>query len=210
MALASSYFDAKDVDMIHRRRRSMRSINSPQVRREDSEIANVAAAIESGASLDIDQIQSFERIIKWELEGLREEINGKCENGANSYPKNLNIKDFACYIPLPTVVYELAYPRQDHIDWYYVAEKTAATFGVLAVMIVISQAYIYPAVIQTLEMKEKGITLQERLKEFPWVLSDMLFPLMMEYLLSWYVIWECIVSLPSNTHPQKRRPFNDD
>jgi hypothetical protein len=47
---------------------------------------------------------------------------------------------------LPTLVYELEYPRSEDINWYYVAEKTAAVFGVLAVMNLISQAFIYPVV----------------------------------------------------------------
>jgi hypothetical protein len=36
----------------------------------------------------------------------------------------------------------------------------------------------------TLRMKEDGLTVQQRLQEFPWVLSDLLFPFMMEYLLA--------------------------
>lgn len=193
-ALASSYLDAKEMNTIHRRRSSVHSKSPLQLKRQDSDLAKIARAIRSEAPLDFDQIQSFERIIKAEIEGLREELNGKCSNGRNCYPLNLNVRDFAGYIPLPTVVYELEYPRQDHINWYYVAEKTAATFGVLGVMIVISQAYIYPTVITCVNMKEQGMPLQLRLKEFPWVLSDLLFPFMMEYLLAWYVIWECIVS----------------
>ncbi len=164
------------------------------MRKEESEISIVASAIEPGAFLDVDQILSFERLIKWEIVGLTEELNGKCSHGGNCYPSNLNLKNIAEYICLPTVVYELEYPRQEHINWSYVAEKTAATFGVLGIMIVVSQAYIYPIVISTLKMKEQGMTLQERLGDFPWVLSDLMFPFMLEYLLAWYTIWECVVS----------------
>lgn len=195
-ALATSYLDQDDMDTIHRRRMSVNSRNTAQLERQDSDFADVAAAIESEMPLDIDQVKSFKRIIKTEIKGLNEELHGKCSSGSkNFYPFNLNIRDFAGYIPLPTVVYELEYPRQEHIDWSYVAEKTSATFGVLGVMIVVSQAYIYPAVITCVKMKEQGMPLQQRLQEFPWVLSDLLFPFMIEYLLAWYVIWECIVSL---------------
>jgi hypothetical protein len=61
-------------------------------------------------------------------------------------------------------------------------------------MIVVSTAYIYPVCQSIVQMKEDGIPLEERLNEFPWAFSDLLFPFMMEYLLSWYVIWECVVS----------------
>jgi sterol O-acyltransferase len=103
------------------------------------------------------------------------------------------LKNFCDFITLPTLVYELEYPRTDKIDWVYVAEKTAATFGIIVVMIAVSQSWIYPVVMSTVRMKEEGLTAQQRLQEFPWVLSDLLFPFMMEYLLAFYVIWECVV-----------------
>ena len=197
-AIASSYFDEQDLNGLTRRGKSLHTPISQILQESKPDISVVAAAVESGAPLDLEQCIAFIKVIQWEMKALDEELKGKCSVEANNYPENLNIRDFASYIPLPTVVYELEYPRQDHIDWYYVAEKTAATFGVLGVMIVVSQAYIYPSVMETVHMKEIGMTLEERLKEFPWVLSDLLFPFMMEYLLAWYVIWECIVgrSLP--------------
>lgn len=184
------------MNTIHRRRASIHSkATSRIVQEQESDLANVAAAIDASAPLDFHQIRSFERIIIAEIEGLDEELRGKCSSDSQiSYPHNISLYDFAGYIPLPTLVYELEYPRQDQINWFYVAEKTAATFGVLGVMIVVSQAYIYPAVIYCVEMKEQGVPLSQRLHEFPWVLGDLLFPFMMEYLLAWYVIWECIVS----------------
>ncbi|MCJ1266577.1 acyl-CoA/sterol acyltransferase [Lobaria immixta] len=194
--LATSYLDQNDMNTIHRRRTSTHSKTTPQIQRQESDLAKVAAAVEAETPLDDYQIRCFRRIIKTEIEGLNEEIQGKCSpESKNVYPNNLHIRDFAGYIPLPTVVYELEYPRQDHINWSYVAEKTAATFGVLIVMNVVSQSYIYPAVILCLNMKEQGMPLQQRLQEMPWILSDLLFPIMMEYLLSWYVIWECILNV---------------
>jgi hypothetical protein len=112
----------------------------------------------------------------------------------NYYPRNLTLKDFCDFNTLPTLVYELEYPRTERIDWLYVAEKTAATFGIIVVMIAVSQSWIYPVVMYTVRMKEAGMTVQQRMQEFPWVLSDLLFPFMMEYLLTFYLIWECVVS----------------
>jgi sterol O-acyltransferase len=104
-------------------------------------------------------------------------------------------------------VYELEYPRQESVNWFYVAEKATATFGVIGVMIVVSTAYIYPVCQSIVQMKEDGIPLEERLKEFPWAFSDLLFPFMMEYLLSWYVIWECVVSY-SLMHSPRNPPYS--
>ena len=54
---------------------------------------------------------------------------------------------------MPTLVYELEYPRQDKINWGYVAEKTGAIFGVLLIMQTISQAYIYPPMKEAVLLK---------------------------------------------------------
>ena len=47
--------------------------------------------------------------------------------------RNLNLKNFVEWTCFPTLVYELEYPREEKIKWWYVAEKTAATFGVFGV-----------------------------------------------------------------------------
>jgi len=156
---------------------------------ETSDVAKVASAIDSEEPFDVDQKQAFERVIRAEMETLDKELRGKCTSTDNAYPKNLNISNFADWCCLPTLVYELEYPRQEHINWWYVAEKTAATFGTIGVMMVISQAYIYPPVAETVRMREAGMSLQERWQELPWIVSDMLFPLLLEQLLTWYVIW---------------------
>jgi hypothetical protein len=41
---------------------------------------------------------------------------------------------------------------------------------------------IDPVVMETVQMKEIGMPLTERFQHFPWLLSDLIFPLMMEYL----------------------------
>ena len=64
-----------------------------------------------------------------------------------------------------SVVYELEYPRQSSINWSYVAEKMVATFGVLAIMVIVSQHYILPVVIKCNNMRAWPI--EDRLREFP-------------------------------------------
>ncbi|TID22288.1 MBOAT-domain-containing protein [Venturia nashicola] len=179
------------------------SQHRPQVSRtstnlssEKSGIASIAAAIDSGEGLDEEQLDSFSRSIHKEINSLTTELTGKCTSGVQThYPQNLTIANWADWTCLPTLVYELEYPRQEHINWWYVAEKTAATFGVIWVMMVVSQTYIYPPVAETVRMKEAGMTLQQRWQEFPWILGDMLFPLLLEQLLTWYVIWECCLNV---------------
>ncbi|CAK7567517.1 MAG: Sterol O-acyltransferase 2 (Sterol-ester synthase 2) [Sporothrix epigloea] len=154
----------------------------------------VVEALKSGQPLDVNQARVFERILHWELDGLTEELRGKATRPDKSYPHNLTMLNHYEYIVLPTLVYELEYPRSQTINWRYAAEKLVAVFGIIFAMIMISQAFMYPVVMRTVAMKEAGMPLAERFKEFPWMLSDLIFPFMMEYLLTWYLIWETILN----------------
>jgi len=178
-----------------KRRPSMGPRTSTNLATEHSDVASVASAIQSGTSIDTDQMETFARIIRAEIDDLVKELQGKDPTAANTYPHNLRLRNFAEFICLPTLVYELAYPRQERINWWYVGEKLAATFGVLAIMQVISQAFIYPPVAKTVAMKAAGMPIEERWREFPFIVSDMLFPLLIEQLLTWYLIWECILNV---------------
>lgn len=161
--------------------------------RDTDHLLSLAESIENGTPLECTQINTFKSLLEQEINLLTEGLSGPI-NSNNHYPRNLSLSNFYDFITLPTLVYELEYPRTDRVDWTYVFEKTAATFGTIVVMIVVSQHWIYPVVMSTLRMKESGMTVEQRLQEFPWVLSDLLFPFMMEYLLAFYVIWECVVS----------------
>lgn len=170
-------------------------MHSANLSSEAAEVALIGQAIEAGKPLDAEQFQAFHRVLNTEITILDEELRGKCTTTDNVYPRNLTMYNFIEWTCLPTLVYDLEYPRQERINWWYVAEKSAATLGVIWVMIIISQAYIYPVVVETVRHKEAGMSLDERWKEFPWVVSDMLFPMLLEQLLSWYVIWECLLNV---------------
>jgi sterol O-acyltransferase len=177
-SLSTSYLDHRPTssDSSHRRQSLHNNDDG------NSNISQVTTTIESGDPLDIDQVQAFERIIKWEIDALTVDLKGKCTKTANCYPKNLTLSNLLDFTTLPTLVYELEYPRADTIDWYYAAEKAVATFGIIAVMNIISQARIYPVVMRTVEMRDT-MDLTARLYEFPLILNDLIFPFIMEYLL---------------------------
>ncbi|OCK83702.1 MBOAT-domain-containing protein [Lepidopterella palustris CBS 459.81] len=209
-SFSATGLDRSNPNDVLQRRRSVGLKGSTDLHSEESEIASMASAIESGEPLDPDQVLAFTRVIKSEINSLDDELKGKCTHSGNCYPKNLNIMNFADWTCLPTLVYELEYPRQERINWWYVAEKSSATLGVIWVMIIISQAYIYPVVAETVRMKEAGMTLQQRWEDFPWVVSDMLFPLLLEQLLSWYVIWECLLNVLAEVTRFADRGFYGD
>lgn len=192
------------------RRKSQGPRYSTNLATEESQIASIGHAIEDSEPLDAEQIEAFHRVLTTEITILKEELRGKCTTTENVYPKNLTFFNFVEWTCLPTLVYDLEYPRQEKINWWYVAEKTAATLGVIWVMIVVSQAYIYPVVVETTRQKEAGMSLDERWKEFPWVVSDMLFPMLLEQLLSWYVIWECLLNVLAEITKFADRGFYGD
>ncbi|QIW98876.1 hypothetical protein AMS68_004394 [Peltaster fructicola] len=193
-----------------RRRPSMGPRAGTNLNIEKSDVADVARAIESGRPLDLEQLQAFESIIQTEISELNKELQGKSETAEKAYPRNLRLLNFGEFICFPTLVYELDYPRQEKINWYYVAEKTTATFGVLGVMMVISQAFLYPPMAKTVRMKEQGLPFEQRLSELPFVVSEMLFPLLIEQILTWYVIWECILNVLAEVTRFADRGFYGD
>lgn len=206
-AISPEYLSRRpSMSEVRQRRQSLHS--GKETFNTDLEV--IEASLESNKALDRQQIGVFKKIIHWEIDGLTEEVTGKATSAERAYPRNLTAKRHYEYILFPTVVYELEYPRNDSIDWVYVSEKAAATVGVIFVMIMVSQAFIYPVVVRTVAMREADISLVERLALFPGLLLDLIFPMLMEYLLSWYVIWEAILNLLGElTYFADREFYND-
>ncbi|KAJ3493082.1 hypothetical protein NLG97_g4967 [Lecanicillium saksenae] len=162
---------------------------------EHAGIHTILKTIDTSKTLDHTQVYMFERVLKEEVDTLGDELRGTSSRPSRAYPHNLTFLKHYQWIPLPTVVYELEYPRLERINWAYVAEKLAAMIGIIFVMIQVSQHYIYPVVLVTIEMRENNMPLAARFNEFPWLLGDLLFPFMMEYLLTWYLIWETVLNI---------------
>jgi sterol O-acyltransferase len=182
---------------LRHRRKSIDHPRSTNLKKEKSEIASIAEAMEAGQPLEENQLEAFKKVMQAEVDSLTEELQSKRFPNQKqiSYPDNLTLSNFIDWTCLPTLVYELDYPRQERRDWLYIAEKSAATLGCIVIMQVISQAYIYPPVAATVAMKESGMTLAQRWEHFPWILNDMLFPMLLEQLLAWFVIWECLLNV---------------
>ncbi|KAK5661634.1 hypothetical protein OQA88_9734 [Cercophora sp. LCS_1] len=174
------------------------------------DIDKISAAIASGEPLDEEQIRVFERILKWEVDAITDELRGKATSAERAYPNNVTLPNHYEFIVLPTLVYEVEYPRSDSINFYYAAEKFTACFGILFVMIMVSQHFIYPVVVDSLRLKEEGMPLGDRFAYFPWMLLKLIFPFMMEYLLTWYLIWEAILNFVAEVTYFADRSFYAD
>lgn len=127
------------------------------------------------------QLKQFSALVAAEIEACDAELSLEAANSPKAtYPENLTYYNYLEYLHFPTVVYELNYPRSLSINWAYVAEKTAATFGVLGIMVVISQHFIYPVVMVANALHT--LPVRDRLFEFPWILLKLVFPFMVSTL----------------------------
>jgi sterol O-acyltransferase len=195
VATGISTSDRSTSHIDHHPNLNARTVTEPHL--DKSRVGAIMNIIDHGSEgVDESTVEIFREVIRSELDAIDKQLNGKVKHHTTKfYPHNLTFSNWFDFTMLPTLIYELEYPRRSHIDWWYVAEKTAATLGGIWVMIVISQSFIYPHVLETFHMKESGMTLSERFVEFPWVVSDLLFPILLEQLLAWYVIWECVLNV---------------
>lgn len=95
------------------------------------------------------------------------------------WPDNVTFANFWDYLLVPTLVYELEYPRTKSIRPLYVLEKTLATFGTFFVIYVITEHFIIPH-----SPSPDTPLLQTFLK--------LAMPMMVNYLLIFYIMFECV------------------
>jgi len=94
------------------------------------------------------------------------------------WPANVSLAQFADYQLIPTLVYELSYPRTPRIRWLYVAEKTVATFGTFALLYTVTEQMIMPLI------PAPGSS-----QPFWRSLLDLALPFMLAYLLLFYIMF---------------------
>ncbi|EJD47986.1 MBOAT-domain-containing protein [Auricularia subglabra TFB-10046 SS5] len=115
------------------------------------------------------------------------------------WPANISFANFADYQLIPTLVYELEYPRTDRIRPLYVLEKTVATFGTFALLYTVTEHSIIPLI------PSPGSD-----QPFWRSLLDLTLPFMMAYHLLFYIIFECICNGFAELSRFADRRFYDD
>lgn len=95
------------------------------------------------------------------------------------WPDNVTYRNFAVYQLIPTLVYELEYPRTDRIRPTYIFEKTIAFMGSFALLYTVVECFIIPLT-PTPD------------QSFFRSLLDLALPFMIAFLLLFYIIFECI------------------
>jgi len=115
------------------------------------------------------------------------------------WPANITFTNFAVYQLIPTLVYELEFPRTRRIRLFYVLEKTVATFGTFALLYTFTEHSIMPL-----------IPAANSQQPFWRSLLDLSLPFMISYLLLFYIIFECICNGFAELSMFADRRFYDD
>ncbi|UZJ54057.1 hypothetical protein CBS101457_003377 [Exobasidium rhododendri] len=108
-------------------------------------------------------------------EGVEREVYTKTV----TWPSNITFANFWDYLLIPTLVYELSYPRTKAIRPLYLLEKALATFGTFFVIYVITEHWIMP------HQPDPSTPL---LRTF----LELAVPMMINYLLIFFIMFECI------------------
>lgn len=111
--------------------------------------------------------------------GGLENPEGQGKQSRVCWPENVTYANFWDYLLVPTLVYELEYPRTKSVRPLYVLEKTLATFGTFFVIYVITEHFIIP---------------HSPTKDTPLlpIFLKLALPMMVNYLLIFYIMFECV------------------
>ncbi|KAF8851999.1 hypothetical protein BDZ45DRAFT_630981 [Acephala macrosclerotiorum] len=113
--------------------------------------------------------------------------------GSVTYPKNLTWYNYADFLFCPTLCYELEYPRTDGIVWSELGYKVLATFGVIFLLVVTSEEFILPVMIESALRLETVTSFPETALILSESISMLLFPFMITFLLVFLVIFEYVL-----------------
>ncbi|KIY53339.1 hypothetical protein FISHEDRAFT_55208 [Fistulina hepatica ATCC 64428] len=115
-----------------------------------------------------------------------------------TWPDNITYRNFAVYLLIPSLVYELEYPRTDHIRPLYLMEKAIAFFGSFTLLYTFTETFILPVMPLTHH------------QSFARSLLDLSLPFMISYLLLFYIIFECICNFFAEISYFADRQFYED
>lgn len=110
-----------------------------------------------------------------------------------TFPNNITMGNFFSYSMFPTVVYSLRFPRTKRIRWGYVLEKSLAVFGIIFLMITVAQNWMYPIVLRAQAASRLPMS-HEKVLQYCLILLDMIPPFLMEYLFTFFLIWDVILN----------------
>lgn len=143
------------------------------------------------SSLFIKKREKLSENIVLSLENSIEFCNSEIES--QKFPQNISFVNFFEYSMFPVLVYQNSYPRTERIRKGYLSIKVLGIFGIIMLIIAISQYKLYPIVLHCLQIQKTEPFLY-RLKVYPFILIETIPPFLVVYLLTFYLIWELILN----------------
>ncbi|EMG47199.1 ARE2 Sterol O-acyltransferase 2 [Candida maltosa Xu316] len=114
------------------------------------------------------------------------------EDGLITFPNNITLHNFFEFSMYPTLVYTLNFPRTERIRWSYAIGKILGIFGIIFLMITIAENSLYPVVLRC--EVARTLPAHERVIQYFLILIDMIPPFFMEYILTFFLIWDEILN----------------
>ncbi|KAK3076218.1 hypothetical protein LTS18_013598, partial [Coniosporium uncinatum] len=110
--------------------------------------------------------------------------------GHVTYPENLSLNNHIDFLFLPTLCYELGYPRTSEIRYLELFYKGLAVFGCVFLMTFTSEEFVIPVLEESAVRLHATSVLSERALIFAETVSRLLFPFMVIFLLVFLAIFE--------------------
>ncbi|KAI4093759.1 MAG: hypothetical protein LQ344_002662 [Seirophora lacunosa] len=168
---------------------------------DNPESASTAAAVRYPRSsthpneLDMSKEKKAHQDEEEALSELREDLALELTSplGQVTYPQNLTWSNYTDYILVPTLCYELEYPRTERTQYLELFWKTLAVFGCIFLLTITSEEFIVP-VLHDASIRLNSISsTSETLLIMSETISLLLFPFMVTFLLVFLVIFEYVL-----------------
>ncbi|KAL8962185.1 MAG: hypothetical protein Q9193_001367 [Seirophora villosa] len=168
---------------------------------DNPESASTAAAVRYPRSsthlneLDTSKEKKAHQDEEEALSELREDLALELTSplGQVTYPQNLTWSNYTDYILVPTLCYELEYPRTERTQYLELFWKTLAVFGCIFLLTITSEEFIVP-VLHDASIRLNSISsTSETLLIMSETISLLLFPFMVTFLLVFLVIFEYVL-----------------
>ncbi|KAI4190146.1 MAG: hypothetical protein LQ348_003707 [Seirophora lacunosa] len=168
---------------------------------DNPESASTAAAVRYPRSsthpneLDMSKEKKAHQDEEEALSKLREDLALELTSplGQVTYPQNLTWSNYTDYILVPTLCYELEYPRTERTQYLELFWKTLAVFGCIFLLTITSEEFIVP-VLHDASIRLNSISsTSETLLIMSETISLLLFPFMVTFLLVFLVIFEYVL-----------------
>lgn len=124
--------------------------------------------------------------------------NTKRDGQLVSYPDNVTFWNYFYFLCVPTLVYELNYPRTERIRWGYVTEKCIAAVGVFSVLHIVIDQHIAPVLLRAPVLSPVE------------AIAALIIPILFCHIMIFYMMFELILNGIAEVTRFADRCFYDD